>query len=125
MADVLVLVRDHGAATIPAAAPNDVDLFCEERVGGADHGADVEIVLPVLDGNVEFVAAGIKLGDDRVVLPVAVLVQDVAAVAIFEKLGIPVIAGRPLALPRPHAHFVLRFLRFLRLVRFWLGRVLN
>jgi hypothetical protein len=35
-----------------------VDLGGEEGVGRADDGADVEVVLPVLDGDVEAVAAG-------------------------------------------------------------------
>ena len=50
--------------------------------------ADVEVVLPVLDRDVERVAARVEVGDDRLVAPVAVAVDDVAAVAVREQLGV-------------------------------------
>jgi hypothetical protein len=43
-------------------------------------------VLTVLDGNVKSVASGIEVGNDRVVRPVAVLVDDVAAVAVAQQV---------------------------------------
>ena len=57
VADVLVAVGDHRPAPVPAAAADDVHLGGEEGVGGADDRADVEVVLPVLDGHVEGVPA--------------------------------------------------------------------
>ena len=96
---VLVAVGDHGAAPVPPAPADDVHLGGEERVGVADHRADVEVVLPVLDRDVEVVPAGVQVGDDRLVPPVAVAVDDVAPVAGGEQLR--VVAGRPPATPGP------------------------
>jgi hypothetical protein len=53
VAHVLVAVGDHRAAAVPAPAADDVDLGGQEGVGVAHDGADVEVVLPVLDGDVE------------------------------------------------------------------------
>ena len=98
--DVLVAVGDHRAAPVPAAVADDVDLAGEERVRGADDRADVEVVLPVLDRDVEVVPASVEVGDDRVHRPVAVAVDDVAAVAVGEQRRVVLLAGRPRALPR-------------------------
>ena len=65
VAHVLVAVGDHRAAPVPAPPPDDVHLGGEERVGGAHDRADVEVVLPVLDGDVERVAAGVEVGARR------------------------------------------------------------
>ena len=62
----------------------------QEGVGGPHHRADVEVVLPVLDRDVERVPAGVEVGDDRVEPPVAVAVDDVAPVAVREQLGVEV-----------------------------------
>ncbi len=82
VAHVLVAVGDHRAAPVPPTVADDVHLGGEERVGGADDRADVEVVLPVLDRDVEVVPAGVEVGDDRLHRPVAVAVDDVAAVAL-------------------------------------------
>ena len=94
VADVLVAVGDHGPAAVPPASSDDVDFLGEERVGGAHHGADVEVVLPVLDGDVEVVPLGVQVRDDRLVLPVAVLVHHVAPVAVRQQVRVPVVARR-------------------------------
>jgi len=60
-----------------------VHLFGEESVGSSHYGADVEVMLPVFNRHVKFVALGIEVGDNRIHLPVAVLVDDVAAVAFL------------------------------------------
>ena len=60
----------------------------EERVGVAHDGADVEVVAPVLDRHVERVASAVEVGDDRLDAPVAVAVDDVAAIAAGEQLGV-------------------------------------
>jgi hypothetical protein len=62
-----------------------VHLGCQERVRVADDRADVEVVLPVLDRDVERVPAPVQVRDDRLVAPVAVLVDDVAPVAFGEQ----------------------------------------
>jgi Thioesterase-like superfamily len=95
VADVLVAVGDHGAAAVPAAAADDVNLRREERVRVAHDRADVEVVLPVLDRDVERVAAGVEVGDDRVPPPVAVAVNDVAAVTGGEQRRIQPGVVRP------------------------------
>jgi hypothetical protein len=55
VADVLVAVGDHGAPAVPPPSSDDVHLLGEERIRGAHHRADVEVVLPVFDGDVEVV----------------------------------------------------------------------
>ena len=72
----------------------------EERVGGADHGADVEIVVPVLDRDVERVTALIEVRDDCLERPIPVAVHDVATVPVREQLAVEARVVRPLALPR-------------------------
>ena len=51
-------------ATIPPPTTNDVYAGDVEGVGGPDHGANVEIVLPVLDGDVQRLPPGVKIGND-------------------------------------------------------------
>ena len=82
VAHVLVAVGDHRAAPVPAPVADDVHLGGEERVGGAHDRADVEVVLPVLDRDVEVVPAGVEVGDDRLHRPVAVAVDHVAPVTV-------------------------------------------
>ena len=53
VAHVLVAVGDHRAAPVPTPPPDDVHLGGQERVRRPDHRADVEVVLPVLDRDVE------------------------------------------------------------------------
>ena len=98
--DVLVAVGDHRAATVPAPVADDVHLRGQERVGGADDRADVEVVLPVLDRDVEVVPAEVEVGDDRLEPPVAVAVDHVAPVALGEQLLV-VLARRSGHSPRP------------------------
>ena len=81
VAHVLVSVRHHRAAPVPAAPADDVDLGGEEGIGGAHDRADVEVVREVLDGNVEPVPALVEVLDDGLESPVAVLVDDVPPVA--------------------------------------------
>jgi hypothetical protein len=59
-----------------------------KRVGSAHDRSDVEIVFEVLDGNVEGIPFRIKVGDDRVEFPVAVLIDHVPVVAIAQQLRI-------------------------------------
>ena len=103
---VLVAVGDHRAAPVPAAPADDVHLGGEERVRAAHDRADVHVVLPVLDRDMERMPLPVEVGDDRVHAPVAVLVDDVAGVAVREQFRIEArVVGpglRP-ARPRPDA----------------------
>ena len=53
--DVLVQLRHERALAIPFVRADNVHAARLERVGGAHHGADVEIVGPVLHGDFEIV----------------------------------------------------------------------
>lgn len=81
VAHMLVSVRHHRAAPVPAAPADDVDLGGEEGIGGAHDRADVEVVREVLDGHVEPVPSLVEVLDDGLESPVAVLVDDVPPVA--------------------------------------------
>ena len=100
---VLVAVGHHRPATVPATLADDVEGLGVEGIRRADDRPDVEVVAPVLDGDVEVVASRVEVGDDRLLPPVAVGVDDVAAVTVLGEVGVPVVAGRPLARPRPYA----------------------
>ena len=88
--EVLVAIGDHRSPSVPALAPDDVDRIHREGVGGPDDGADVGVVLEVLDGDVQLVAAGVDVRDDGVHLPVAVGVDDVATVTVCEQFRVEV-----------------------------------
>jgi len=59
-----------------------------ERVRVTNHSADVEVVLPVLDRDVEWVPALVEVCHDRLDPPIAVPVDDVARIAACEQVGI-------------------------------------
>ena len=99
VAQVLVPVGDHRAAAVPPLASDDVHLGGEEGVGRPHDRADVEVVLPVLDRDVEGMPSRVEVGDDRLEPPVAVAVDHVASVAVLEQLRVVVRLGRPGALP--------------------------
>ncbi len=92
---VLVAVGDHGAPAVPASLADDVNRGREERVGVAHHRPDVQVVLPVLDGDVERHPAQVEVGDDRVHRPVAVAIDDVAAVSVGQQRRVEPRIGRP------------------------------
>ncbi|MCO5569142.1 hypothetical protein L7F22_022850 [Adiantum nelumboides] len=95
-----VAVGDHRAATVPPASPDDVHPGDAEGVRRADHGADVVVVPEVLDRDVERVRAPHQLGGDGLAAPVAVAVDDVAAVPLLQQLRVPPVALRPRPGPR-------------------------
>ena len=101
VAHVLVAVGHHRAAPVPPPVADDVHLGGQEGVGAAHDRADVEVVLPVLDRDVEVVATGVEVGDDRLHRPVAVAVDDVAPVALGEQLRVVLLTLGPR--PRPTA----------------------
>ena len=67
-----------------------MNLFGEKRVGVANNGADVEVVFPILDGDVKGMSLPIEIFDDGLEAPVAIAVDDVAAVAVGQELGVEV-----------------------------------
>ena len=91
VAFVLIPVSDHRTAAVPSPLTDDVHFGGEEGVRGTDDGSDVEVVLPVLDGNVERVTSRVEVSDDRVAPPVAIPVDDVARVTLGQQVG--VVAG--------------------------------
>ncbi len=112
MTNMLVAVGHHRPAPVPAPASHDVHLFCEESIGRAHDGTDVEVVTEVLDRHVERVSALIQVIDDRLKPPVAVTVHHIAAVTLFQQVRVEPVVTRPFAHPRPHTHqCVVRFHR--------------
>ena len=65
MFDTQVAVGHHRATAVPATPADDVHAGHVERVGGPHHRADVEVVLPVLDGDPERMPCAVEVGDDR------------------------------------------------------------
>ena len=66
-----------------------------ERVRRAHHGADIEIVRPVLHGDFEIVAsARVQVGFDRRDRPIPVPVEHVTTIAFVEQLRIIQHVGR-------------------------------
>ena len=95
MADVLVPIGDHRPSSVPAPLSDDVHLRGEEGVGGPNDTADVEVVLPVLDGDMEPMATGVEVGDDRVPSPVAVAIDDIPPVTAGKELWVESRVVRP------------------------------
>ena len=99
---VLVAIGHHRPATVPPSLPDDVHLGRQEGVRRPHDAADVEVVLPVLDRNMEAMAMGVEVSDDRVPPPVAIAVDDVAPIAGSQKLGVqPGVVGPRLRM-RPY-----------------------
>src|SRR5699024_11454236 len=96
---MLIAVRHHRPAAVPPATAHDVHGGRIERVRRADDGADVEIVLPVLDRDVETVATRVEVRHDRIHGPVPVPVDHVAAVPLGPQPGTPPTAGARGPLP--------------------------
>ena len=76
-----VAVGGHRTAAVPAPPAHHVDAGDVEGVGVADHRPDVEVVAPVLHGDVDRQPAAVEVGHDRLLAPVAVAVDHVAAIA--------------------------------------------
>ncbi|GAA2505173.1 hypothetical protein Ahu01nite_041830 [Winogradskya humida] len=83
-----------------------MDLGGEEGVGVADHRADVEVVLPILDRDVEGVPALIEVGHHSLALPVAIPVDDIAPIPFDKELGVEVLTGRQRSRPGTDAHIL-------------------
>ena len=74
---------------------DDVHGGRKERVCVPHDGPDVEVVFPVLDRDVQAVAAQVEVIDDCRDRPVAISVHHVATIAAGEQLGIEVRLGWP------------------------------
>ena len=95
VADVLVPVGHHRAAPVPAPLADDVHLRGEKGVRISNDRADVEIMLPILDRNVEGMPAPIEVGNDGLTAPVSIAIDHVPAVAVCQKLRIEMGVARP------------------------------
>ena len=107
MHDVLVAISHHRAATVPTPVAHDVHLGSHESVRGAHDRADVEVVLPVLDGHVEVVATGVEVGDDRLHAPIAISINYIAPIPITQEGLVVLLTDWPLTLPRPESDNIL------------------
>lgn len=56
-----------------------------KRVGVANHGADVEVMFPVLDRDMERMTSTLQFLNDCLVAPVSKLVDHVAGIASFQE----------------------------------------
>lgn len=108
--DVQISVGDHRPTAIPSALADDVDTASEEGVGVANDRTDVEVVLPILDGNVEGMLTEIQIGNDRFVRPVTVSIDHISAVTIRQQLGVEVGIIRPRFGQGPDSDLSLRLL---------------
>jgi len=102
MQHMLVAVGDHGATFIPASAPDNVDRVGKKRVCAPDNRPDIQVVLPVLNRDMEAMAASVEIRDDGFHRPIAVLINHIARVAVGEEFCVKMIAFGPR--PRPGAH---------------------
>tara|TARA_B100000073_G_scaffold104795_1_gene83999 strand:+ start:4073 stop:4525 length:453 start_codon:yes stop_codon:yes gene_type:complete len=81
---MLVTVGDHRTASVPFPVTNNVHCCCQERVGISDNCADVQIMLPVFDGDMEGMASPVQVFDNSFATPIPVLVYNVSAVPISQ-----------------------------------------
>ena len=78
---VLVAVGHHRPPPVPTPAPHDVDGLGGRKALALRTTVPMFMSWPVLDGHVERVPPGVEVGDDGLEAPVAVAIDDVAAVA--------------------------------------------
>lgn len=95
VADVLVAVRHHRTAPVPALSTDDVNLRGRKRIRRPHYGADIEVVLEIFNGYVKGVPTFIEIGDDRLNGPVSVFISDIASITEFEEFGIEPLICRP------------------------------
>jgi hypothetical protein len=95
MVDVLIAIGHHRPAAVPPATPHDDHLASEERISRAHDGADIHVVLPVLDRHDKVVPPRVEVGHDSCDRPISVLINDVATVTELEQLRIEPHVRRP------------------------------
>ena len=81
---MLVTVGDHRTASVPFPITNNVHRCCQESVGISDNCADVQIMLPVFNGDVERMASPVQVFDNSFATPIPVLVYNISAVPIAQ-----------------------------------------
>ena len=77
-----VAIGHHCTALIPITLSNDVygaDIKC---IRCTYDRSNVEIVLPILNRNLQLVSLGIEISNNRGDRPIAIVVEDIASVAI-------------------------------------------
>lgn len=102
MSNVLIAISYHRAAAIPSTFAHDVYFPSQKRVGSAHDRADVEVVLPVLNGDVKWVTPRVEVRDNGLACPVSVLVNDVTSVSHLEEFKVVSRIIGPPAWPRPY-----------------------
>ena len=85
---MLVLLSHHGTAAIPSTMTHDVHLLGQEGIRRSHNGADIHVVLEVLDRHVEGMSALIQVGDDGLHRPEAIPIDDIARVSVLKQLRI-------------------------------------
>ena len=103
MTHMLISVGDHGSATIPALATHDVNFLRQEGIRGTHDGADIEVVVEILDGHVERMSPGVEILDDRLESPISIFVDDISAVAVAQQIRIKSIIVWPRKRMRAYA----------------------
>src|SRR5699024_7298139 len=99
----ILAVGHHRAAAIPAASAHDMHGINSKGISGAHNGADISVVFEILNRDVQRVPASIDISDNRFAAPIAIGVDNVAAVAIYKQLRIIVLIGGQLAFPGANA----------------------
>lgn len=107
MVHVAVAVGDHRPAAVPTPATNYVHPSSAEGVRVAYHGADVEVVYPVLDGHVVAESTPIEFLHYRLDAPVAELIDDVAPVAVAQQFRIETLVLGPRDRMGAHTHLLI------------------
>ena len=86
--DVLVAIGNHCTTPIPASFTDDVHGVRKEGVRVAYDGADVEVVLPILDHDVERMPTCVEIRNDRLAGPVPIFIGHVPPIAVCEEVAV-------------------------------------
>ncbi len=84
--DVLIQLRHQRALAVPLVRSDDMHASGLERIRRAHHGPDVEIVRPILHGDLKIMTAmRVEIGLDGADRPIAVSVEHVAPIALVKQ----------------------------------------
>src|SRR5699024_12278406 len=103
MLQVLIAVGHHRAAAIPAASAHDMHGINSKDISSAHNGADISVVFEILNRDVQRVPASIDISDNRFAAPIAIGVDEVAALAIYKQYRSIVLIVGQLAVTRATA----------------------
>lgn len=104
---MLVELSAHSATSIPAFAADQVDLFGKKGIGGSNHRTNVVVIDPIFDRYVKLVSPLIKVCTDCLDTPVAILIVDVASIALGKQRPVKVGFVRPGFGHRPDTNLAL------------------